>query len=345
MRPALSDAAVRSGLGVQLTRLDCNERAVPPGPTVSAELGRWWTGLHRYPSTDDRQALISALSFRHDLDTQRFVVGAGSASLLQLLARVLPAGSEVVAPDPTWEAHPDLLTTHGAVWRPVPMTGPVVDLDTVAAAMTSRTSAVVLTSPHNPTGFALGQREWLRFLEYVPEDVLVVLDEAYTEYLPEGDWADGIRTLRELNPSNLVVTRTFSKAYGLAGLRVGWAATSRVRARELNEHQIPFGVGTLGLRAAVAALADESVHQAQVSAMRREREWLHEQFLALGLPSVCGHGNFLWLPLGDDSAHLVGALKRRGIAVKLVPGAGIRVTIGARDEHDALLRALGDALR
>lgn len=340
-------AEARTGLGASLIHLDQNECSYPPGPTVQAELSRWWSNVRRYPSHSDTTALTEELARRHRIAPDRIVVGAGSASLLQLLARLLPTGTDVVAPTPTWEAYPPLLTTHGAIWRAVPMGAEgAIDLDRLAKAVTKNTSAVLVTSPHNPTGHAITRTEWEQFLERIPTRVLVILDEAYIDYLPNGhDYADGISTLRELNPPNLLVTRTFSKAYGLAGLRVGWAATTQTRARQLRETQIPFAVGQLSLRAATASLADDALRRAQLSATTRERNWLHNQILALGMPSINGHGNFLWLPTGDHSGRFVGYLQRCGIAVKLLPSDGIRITIGTRDEHDALLNALTAALR
>lgn len=332
-----------------VVRLTHNESPWPPTPRVRAALEQAGAEAHRYPTGEDERDLLEALAGHHEVPVEQLVVGAGAAGLLELVAKVCTGpGSEVVCPWRAWEAYPDIIEGAGARFVPVALTGrDEVDLDAVAAAITSNTAVVLLTHPHNPTGQPLGREEWERFLHRVPGEVLVVLDEAYAEFLsPEQRpvSADGIASVRE-GAANVLTLRTFSKAHGLAALRVGYAVTSGGRAADLRRAQLPFTVNRAGLLAARAALLDAGPRAARLCALRSERDRLARAFTALGWAPVPSAANMLWLPLRHDSEKFAGGLLEHGVVVKCWAGEGVRITVGTRGEGDVLLeaaRALAD---
>lgn len=332
-----------------VVRLTHNESPWPPTPAVQAVLEQAGAEAHRYPTPADEHALLEALAGHHQVSTEQVVLGAGAAGLLELIAQVCTgASAEVVCPWRAWEAYPDIIRRAGAEFVPVALTGrDEVDLDAVAAAITSRTAVVLLTHPHNPTGQPLEREQWQRFLNRVPDEVLVVLDEAYAEFLSAEERAlsaDGIADIR-IGAPNLVVLRTFSKAHGLASLRVGYAITSSARAADLRRAQLPFTVNRSGLLAAHAALSEHGSRTARLCALRSERERVARGLAALGWPPVPSAANMLWLPLRQESEEFAAGLLEHGVVVKCWAGEGIRITVGTRGEGDVLLeaaRALAD---
>lgn len=326
-------------------RLTHNESPFSPTPRVRAALERTAAGAHRYPTVTDEDALIKALARYHEVHDDGVLLGAGAAGLLQLLAQTCTSpGAEIVAPWRAWEAYPDIATSAGARFVPVPLsTHDEVDLDAVADAITERTAMLLLTHPHNPTGQALTRSAWERFLRRVPAGVMVVLDEAYYEFLDAADRtcaADGIATVRDLNAAtSVVVLRTFSKAYGLAGLRVGYAVTSPAIARELRHRQLPLTVSQAGIQAALATMRDTAAREAQLCEIRSERNRLARELLALGYPVRPSSANMLWLPLRSDAEQFALGLRQHGIIVRCWRDDGVRISVGTHSDHDALLAA------
>ncbi|WP_406690287.1 aminotransferase class I/II-fold pyridoxal phosphate-dependent enzyme [Saccharopolyspora sp. ID03-671] len=336
-------ASTATGGNVRI-RLTHNESPFPPTPRVRAALEHTAAGAHRYPTVSDEDDLIKSLARHHEVPDDGILLGAGAAGLLQLLAQTCASpGAQIVAPWRAWEAYPDIATSAGARFVPVPLTYDEVDLDAVADAITERTAMVWLTHPHNPTGQALTRSAWERFLQRVPAGVMVVLDEAYYEFLDASERAraaDGIATVRDLSvTTRLVVLRTFSKAYGLAGLRVGYAITSPTIARELRHRQLPFTVSTAGIQAALATMRDTAAREAQLCEIRSERNRLARELGALGYPVRPSSANMLWLPLRSAAEQFTLGLRQHGIIVRCWSGDGVRISVGTRSDHDALLAA------
>lgn len=222
----------------------------------------------------------------------------------------------------------------GAVQVEVPLAEGVHDLDAMAAAITPRTRAVFLCEPNNPTGTAVGTAELERFLDRVPGDVLVVLDEAYFEFYRSPGAPDGV-ALHHERP-NLLVLRTFSKAYGLAGLRVGYGVAQPVIAEALRKCAVPCGAGRI---AEEAALRVERELFERVERIVAERERTRAALLGLGWEVLPSETNFLWLATGEASQAVAEQWERRGLLVRAFPGSGLRVTLGSPDANDLLITA------
>uniref|UniRef100_UPI0013DF00CD aminotransferase class I/II-fold pyridoxal phosphate-dependent enzyme n=1 Tax=Modestobacter sp. KNN46-3 TaxID=2711218 RepID=UPI0013DF00CD len=217
------------------------------------------------------------------------------------------------------------------------------DLDGLAAAIDDTTRVVFVCNPNNPTGTAVRRPELERFLDAVPAQTLVVLDEAYREFVTDPDVPDGVELMR--GRPNVAVLRTFSKAWGLAGLRVGYLlAEDPAVADAVRRTQVPFSVSSLAQAAAVAALASEPEVRERCAAVATERARLTGALRERGLPVADSQANFVWLPLGERAAEVAAALEARAVITRPFAGEGVRVTVGIPEEDDVFLAALDDVL-
>jgi len=224
----------------------------------------------------------------------------------------------------------------GAVSVQVPLTGDGRhDLDAMAEAVSARTKVVILCSPNNPTGPALGDHEVRAFPARVPSDVLVVVDEAYREFVRRDDPLDGMALVRER--SNVVLMRTFAKAYGLAGLRVGYMVGLTSVAAAVRACSLPFGVSSIAQAAAVASLAAEDELLARVDSLVVERARVVSTLVGQGWDLPDAQGNFVWFPIGDRALAFAAAAEEVGVMVRPFAGDGVRVTIGEAEANDRLL--------
>lgn len=320
-------------------RLFLNENPFPPLPSAIAAIERAARQANWYPEILPLR-LTGALADKLGVPAERVTTGPGSVGIYQQISQaMIPPGSEVIYPWPSFEAFPIVLNTAGAVPIAVPLRDHAHDLDAMAAAISERTSAVLLCEPNNPTGTMLGRERVTRFLDQVPGNVLVVMDEAYFEFARSGDAADGVALHRDR--PNLVVLRTFSKAYGLAALRVGYAVASPVIADAMRKCAVPCGVSRIAEEAALAALEAESELFERVGQIIAERERLRAALGALGWEIPPSAANFLWLPAGAGSGLLAEQLQREGLLVRSFPGLGLRVTVGSPQANDLLARSLG----
>jgi histidinol-phosphate aminotransferase len=276
---------------------------------------------------------------------EQVTVGCGSVSLCYDLAHITCSGpgDEVVMAWRSFEAYPIATRVAGATPVQVPLSGAHVhDLDAMAAAVGDRTRLVFVCNPNNPTGTAVGRAALERFLDTVPPEVLVVLDEAYIEYLrlDADDRPDGIEPAR--TRPNVVVLRTFSKAYGLAGLRVGYAVGDPTVITALNKVHVPFSVGSLAQAAAIASLEarEELLERTQDVVVERSR--VREGLVEAGYEVPVSETNFIWLPLAARTTAFAEAAERSRLLVRAFAGDGVRVTIGTPQENDAFLRFARD---
>jgi histidinol-phosphate aminotransferase len=238
----------------------------------------------------------------------------------------------------SFEAYPIITAVSGATSVQVPLVEYVHDLGAMAGAITDRTRVIFVCNPNNPTGTAVGRDELVRFLHAVPDGVVVALDEAYREFVRDRDVPDGTTLFAE-HP-NVVVLRTFSKAYGLAGLRVGYAvAADPTIIAALHQTQVPFAVSSIAQRAALASLEPEAEVQlaARVEQIVTERAGVIAQLRALGYVVPPSEANFLWLPLGEQTTAWAAACEEQKVIVRAFAGHGVRVTIGAPDENERFL--------
>jgi histidinol-phosphate aminotransferase len=323
--------------------LSMNETPQPPLPSVLAALRDTVATANRYP---DHAAgdLVAALAARLAVPPAQVLVGPGSAGLAQLLVQSLaaPGRDEVVHPDPSFEGYPLVIGNAGARPVPVPLAGYAHDLPALAAACTERTRCVLLCSPNNPTGAVLRHRDVVEFLDRLPGHVTVIIDEAYHEFVTEPAAVDALALHRERD--SVCVLRTFSKAYGLAGLRVGYAAVPAALAGPARRTGFLFYPGGPAQQAALAALgpaAQEELRTRRLDLLAA-RGSLTEDLRGLGLPVAPSQANFLWLPLGPAADRFTRCCAAAGIRVRAFPGLGVRITVGTPAAHARLTAVAAD---
>jgi len=251
-------------------------------------------------------------------------------------------GDEAVFAWPSFEAYPILAAQVGATAVTVPLVDVRHDLDAMADAVTERTRVVFVCNPNNPTGTVVDRDAVDAFLARVPSTCLVVFDEAYREFVTDPRCPDGLELLRA--HANVAVFRTFSKAYGLAALRVGYGIARPEVIATLRKVRVPFGVNALAQVAAVASLAADDEMRERVDDVVAERSRVQATVTELGVPVAASEANFLWLPIGESAAVFGQYCERAGVVVRPFAGVGVRVTIGSRDENDRFLRVLRAAL-
>ncbi len=336
-KPAPADAAGRS------IKLSSNENPFDPLPSVMARLAAVLpSAVHRYPDIAAPR-LRSALATRFDVDQESIVLGAGSVEVAGQLIHALTApGDEVIFAWRSFEAYPILTRVAGAVPVEVPLdAGARHDLPAMAEAVTDRTRLIFVCNPNNPTGTVVGAAELDDFMAAVPESVLVVIDEAYVHFDRAADSPDGLDLFRRY--PNVAVLHTFSKAFGLAGLRIGYAIVRPDIATQLRKVAVPFAVSSLAQEGALASLDAEPELQERVDAIVVERRRVFDELRRLGLNAVPSEANFVWLAEGDRSEAVTAVFEARGISVRCFPGEGVRVTIGTAEENEAVLAAAGAA--
>jgi histidinol-phosphate aminotransferase len=320
--------------GELLRLLAANESPYPPPDAVVRAIHEQALGVNRYPD-NGCGALLAEISAHLGVPADSVVAGCGSVGATQmLLAAVAEPGVEIVYADPSFEAYRILTRLSGATPVEVPLRDGGHDLPAMAAAITDRTRLIFVCNPNNPTGTVVSDLEV--FVEQVPPGCLVVLDEAYIEYARTGDGLALARSRR-----NVLVLRTFSKAYGLAGLRVGFVAGHPETIAAIRRAYLPFSVNSIAQAAAIAALRSADELMARVSATVAERDRVTAELVARGWPVTPSEANFVWLPLGDRAADFAVRCAAAGVVVRAFPGAGVRITIGAPDENDALLTVAG----
>jgi len=319
-------------------KLSSNENPYPPLPGVVEAAVAAAGDLNRYPDLGST-GLIAELAARFGVPEAHLATGTGSVGVAQSLIHATAGpGDEVVYAWRSFEAYPIIVQIAGATAVPIPLTADGGhDLDAMLAAVTERTRLIFVCNPNNPTGTVVRRAELERFLDAVPADVLVVLDEAYNEFVRDAEVPDGIELYRDR--SNVCVLRTFSKAYGLAGLRVGFAIAHEPVAEALRQTAVPFGVSQLAQDAAVASLRAEAALLERVDALVAERTRVVAALLAQGWTPYQTQANFVWLQLGERTSDFAAACAAAGVVVRPFPGEGVRVTIGETEANDLFLDA------
>lgn len=319
-------------------KLASNESPGGPLPGVVEAIAAAAAGVARYPD-NAAVALTEVIARKIGVPEANVVAGCGSVALCQQLVQITcAAGDEVVFSWRSFEAYPVVTRVAGATPVPVPNTAEHGhDLDAMAAAIGERTRLVFVCTPNNPTGTTISATELGKFLDKVPDRVLVVVDEAYFEYgdADDPDRVDGIRLAMER--SNVITLRTFSKAYALAGIRVGYAVGSAAEIVALRKVSIPFSVNAAAQAAGIAALGAADVMSERAAVVVAERERVTGLLRDAGYAVPSSQGNFVWLPLGDDTAAFTADAAGNGLLVRGYGTDGVRVTIGHPDENDALI--------
>jgi histidinol-phosphate aminotransferase len=322
--------------GLTTYKLSSNENPYPPLPGVLEAAAHAAGQMNRYPDMGST-ALYEALSDKLAVPTDQLALATGSVALIyQLVQGFCESGDEVVYAWRSFEAYPIAVTAAGATGVQVPVTADGRhDLDAMAAAITDRTRIILVCTPNNPTGPAVSQSELDAFLVKVPSHVLVVVDEAYVEFVRMSDPVDGLATVRA--HENVVATRTFSKAYGLAGFRVGYAIGPAPVATALRAVSLPFGVSNVAQAAAVASLRAEPELLERVEALVAERERVVKGLADAGVSVPEAQGNFVWFAAGDRTLDLAAAADDLGIVVRPFAGDGARVSIGEPEANDRVI--------
>jgi histidinol-phosphate aminotransferase len=334
-------------LGISdIIKLASNENPLGASPRALQALQPALADLHRYPdggAFDLKRALADKLG----VDTGQITIGNGSNDVLELVARgFVQPGEEVVFSEHAFAVYPLVTMAVGGRAVVVPARDYGHDLEAMAAAITARTLLVFIANPNNPTGTWLRRAPLEAFLRRVPANVIVVLDEAYFEYVGEADYPDGVQWLAGF--PNLLVARTFSKIYGLAGLRIGYGISHPQVADVLNRVRQPFNVNSVAMAAATAALTDDLHVQASTVLNRRGLQQLEEGFRAQRLPFIPSVGNFIAVEVGDGAAVYQGLLKM-GVIVRPIANYGmprhLRVSVGLDTENARFLATLSKVLK
>ncbi|MBD0315165.1 MAG: histidinol-phosphate transaminase [Nitrospiraceae bacterium] len=327
----------------RIIKLASNENPLGPSPKAVAALTGGAESLHRYPD-GGAYRLRQAIADRWKVTPDHIILGNGSDEILGLLARTfLSPGEEAVMADHTFVIYRmEVVAAHGKAVT-VPLSDWAHNLDAMASAITPRTRLVFVCNPNNPTGTMVSAEAVHRFMAQIPEDVIVVFDEAYLEYVQSADFPDTLAYVKDGRQA--IVLRTFSKIYGLAGLRIGYGIALPEINNHLNRIRPPFNANSLAQRAALAAMTDDD-HVAKSRATNvAGMEQLRHGLGALGFHPLPSEANFVYFDVKRDGRPVFDALLREGIIVRHIEGRMLRVTIGQPDENNAFLQALKKVLQ
>lgn len=319
-------------------KLASNETTAGPLPSVAAAIADAAGNANRYPDIT-ASALVNRLSEFLGVPPENVTAGCGSVALCQQLVQAVCApGDEVLYGWRSFEAYPIIARIAHAVPVPVPNRADgALDLDAIAGAVTDRTRLIFVCTPNNPTGPAISRTEMTAFLDRIPERVTVALDEAYYEYVRSADPVDGVA--EAMARPNVVALRTFSKAYGLAGLRVGYLVGPVELVVPVAKMLVPFSVGSLAQAAGIACLDAGDELRARTDAVVTERTRVRDALIELGHAVPDSQANFVWLPLGDAASAFDAHCRENLVVVRCFAGDGVRVTIGDPGENDRFLNA------
>lgn len=348
-----SAAPASASAASEPARMANNEMPFPLPPAVVAAASAALDGAQNYPEPfGDSLRVALADHYRRLADTapdipaptaSQFVTGGASLAIVEAAIRaVVTAGDEVITPWRSFEAYPNVVLTAGGTHIRIPLTASgEVDLPAMAGAITDRTRAIIVCSPNNPSGTVTTAGAFADFMRRVPAHVLVVVDEAYHEFIAAD--SDAVNGLRELPKyPNLLVLRTFSKAYGLAGLRVGYAVASEELAADVRVVLPPFSANAPALAAACAALGHHREYAMRWQWVRRERDHMAAELTRMGFSIPASQANFLWLPLADQAEAFAQKCATAGLSVKAFKSDGVRVNIASRAANRTFIEVARD---
>ena len=341
-RPSLQEVpAYKQGkpAAAGASKLSSNESPHAPLPSVLASIQDGLATIHRYPNIAATE-LTGALSAQFGIPAEHITLGAGSVEVAaQIIHAVAAEGDEVMYAWRSFEAYPSLVRIAGATPVEVPLDAESRhDLPAMLEAITEKTRLIFICNPNNPTGTVVQAQELDEFINAVPRNVLVVVDEAYVHFDRSQVRADGIELFRKY--PHVAVLHTFSKAYGLAGLRVGYAISPLEVAENLRKVAVPFGVSDLAQRAAVASLAAIDELSVRIEDVVAQRERMYAGLAAAGYPVVKSQANFVWVDAGAATVELEAKLAAGGVVVRAFPGEGLRISSGTAEDVDRVLAAL-----
>ena len=330
----------------EIVKLASNENPLGAGKKVVEAIQKTLPELSRYPDGNGF-ALKQALAKKLKVETNQITLGNGSNEILELVARTfLTPDAEVVFSQHAFAVYPLVTQAIGATAKVAPALNYGHDLEAMLGLVNDKTRIVFIANPNNPTGTLLSADALKKFISALPDTVVCVLDEAYFEFIDESSKVDSIQWLKDY--PNLMITRTFSKAYGLAGLRVGYSVSSSELADLFNRVRQPFNNNMLALAAAEAALADTDYLAETIAVNNAGMDYLTHAFSTLGLSWIPSYGNFVSVDLGQEAMPIYQALLQKGVIVRPVANYGmpnhLRISIGTEKENQFFVAALKDIL-
>ncbi len=333
---------VERELGLVAVKLASNENALGPSPKAMEAVMKCLSGSNRYPDAGGYY-LREKLAARHNVEMDQIVLGAGSTELILLLGQIYLGPERAgLTSHGTFVVFPMSARLAGGEALTVPLKNYAYDLEALAARLDPRVRAVYLANPNNPTGTMFTAAETDRFLARVPEDVLVILDEAYCDYVERDDYSHSLDYIRQ--GRYLIVLRTFSKVHGLAGLRIGYGIGHPEIVDAVNKMRSPFNVSTIAQAAALAALDDTEHVRRSVEMNRRGMVFLQRELAGLGLKVVPSAANFLYVEAGRNAQEDFKELLKMGVIVRplgfMGMPQGLRITVGTEPENQRLVEAL-----
>lgn len=318
-----------------VSRLGLNEMPFTPHKMIIESAQQALIEANRYPEFDSR-TLRTVLANHYDVSMDWIAVGNGSAGIIHQ-AMIASGQKEVAFGWPSFDAFPYMAKGLGMSVRYIKLANHACDLEDMARSITRQTSIVIICTPNTPTGGVVSHQSVVKFLDKAHRDLVVLIDEAYQEFVTD---ASAVRSLELVKKyPNVVVTRTFSKAYGLAGLRIGYAVAQPALTEKIIAAGVPFTIPVPVQAAAIKALSQSHRLKKQVASINKERQHMVARLQALHAPAVDGHGNFVWLPVGTVAEQIADILSKQGVLVKTVQSFGLRVTVGTRQETEHLLKA------
>jgi histidinol-phosphate aminotransferase len=324
-------------------KLASNENPLGPSPKAVLAVKKAVAGLNRYPDGSGFY-LSRALAQKYEVDISQIMLGNGSNELIELAVRTfVQPGDEVVSADPSFVVYKMVTQAAGGTNVVVPCKELRHDLDAMADRISPRTRVVFIANPNNPTGTMNTKAEMDRFMDRLPDHVLAAVDEAYFEYVTRADYPDSLDYLK--TGKSILAFRTFSKIYGLAGLRIGYGITTPEIADLMNKVRQPFNTNALGQIGALAALSDRKHVEKSVAVNNEGKQFLYREFDRLGVSYIPSETNFIFFETRFDGKELYGKLLKKGVIIRPMGGMRLRVTIGLPEENQRFVSELEAALK
>jgi histidinol-phosphate aminotransferase len=319
-------------------KLASNENPLGPSPKAVTSIKKAVAGLNRYPDGSGYY-LSQALAKKYGVDISQLILGNGSNELIELVVRTfVQPGDEVISADPSFVVYRMITQAAGGTNVIVPLKDNRHDLDAMADRITEKTKIIFIANPNNPTGTMNTSAEMDRLMKHAPDRVIVAVDEAYYEYVTRADYPDSLDYLK--SAKNVLALRTFSKIYGLAGLRIGYGITTPEIAELMNKVRQPFNTNSLGQIGALAALADRKHVEKSIAINSEGKQFLYQSFERLGISYLPTEANFILFEAPVDGPELYGALLKTGVIIRPMGGKKLRVTIGLPDENKRFVNEL-----
>jgi histidinol-phosphate aminotransferase len=329
--------------GLRTFKSSSNENPYDPLPEVVAAMADAVTRINRYPDPGATQ-MTQALASRFGVTADEIATGTGSVGVLgQIMQALIEPGDEVVYAWRSFEAYPIVTAVAGGRSVVVPVRDERHDLNAMADAITDRTRVVILCTPNNPTGTVIHRNEFTQFMTRVPSSVLVLIDEAYAEFVTDPDALDGMTAYHSY--PNVAVLRSFAKAFGLAGVRVGVCISQPDIAAGLRKTAVPFGVSEIAQVAVLSSLEQENALRARVASIIEERDDIVARVRDAGFTVADQQANFMWLRMGDRTAEFAAQCEAEGVVIRSFlegddQGAGVRITLGEREADERVVKIL-----